>query len=246
MIIFVKARSLPEAWEQSLVKLKEVGKIIDTEYNEKSLDAPATIIIEEPLSEPRIHLRGIVAGTLKGLLEYVDEVVKGIHDHLVDKVGYTYHERLFSYKLPNNLVVNQVEKVVEKLKKVPYTRRAQVITWQPWKDLESEHPPCLQRIWFRIVDNKLIMHVHMRSNDALKAAYMNIYAFTELQKYVAQNVGVDVGYYMHVADSYHVYERDWKWYNTFVEQIISGESRKRWKTVQEYADMIKKLEERKM
>ncbi|MEM4441743.1 MAG: thymidylate synthase [Ignisphaera sp.] len=242
MIVYVYAKSLPEAWEKSLVELKNLGIAIDTEYGEKSIDAPAVIVVEEPFSEPRVHLRGIVAGSLKGLLEYVDEVVYGVHDHLVERFGYTYHERLFSYRLPNGVVVNQIEKIIEKLKKAPYSRRAQAITWQPWKDLETEHPPCLQRMWFRVIDNKLVLHIHMRSNDALKAAYMNMYAFTELQRYVAQQLDVPVGRYIHIADSYHVYERDWKWFNTFVEQIKSGESRKRWRTTQEYIDMIKKLE----
>jgi thymidylate synthase len=241
-VVFVVAKSLPEAWEQSLVQLAEKGTVIDTEYNEKSIDAPAVIVVEQPFAEPRIHLKGIVAGSLKGLLEYVDEVVNGVHDHLVEKFGYTYHERLFSYKLPDGRVVNQIEKVVEKLRKAPYTRRAQAITWQPWKDPESEHPPCLQRIWFRVVDGKLTMHVHMRSNDALKAAYMNMYAFTELQRYVAQRLGVEPGRYIHIADSYHVYERDWKWFKAFVEQIRSGESRKKWRTTDEFIKMISALE----
>lgn len=175
---------------------------------------------------------------MKGLLEYVDEVVKGIHDHLIEKFEYTYHERLFSYKLPDGTIVNQIEKIIEKLRKVPYTRRAQAITWQPWKDLELEHPPCLQRIWFRIIDGKLVMHVHMRSNDALKAAYMNMFAFTELQKYVAEKIGIDIGYYMHITDSYHVYERDWKWFHVFVDQIRKGLTRNRWRTTQEYMKMI--------
>ncbi|MEM0282455.1 MAG: thymidylate synthase, partial [Desulfurococcaceae archaeon] len=135
--------------------------LIDTEYGEKSIDAPAVIIVKNPHSEPRIHLKGIVAGSLKGLLDYVDEVIKGIHDHLVEKIGYTYHERLFNYRLPNDVIINQIDEVIKKLKKAPYTRRAQAITWQPWKDLEAEHPPCLQRIWFRVVEGKLAMHAHM-------------------------------------------------------------------------------------
>lgn len=239
-IIYVNAINLPEAWELSLVELKEVGDVVDTEYGEKSIDATAIIFVKQPFAEPRIHLKGIVAGTLRGLLEYVDEVIQGIHDSLVEKFGYTYHERLFSYKLPNGLIINQIEKVIEKLRKAPYTRRAQAITWQPWKDLETEHPPCLQRIWFRIVNGKLIMHVNMRSNDALKAAYMNMYAFTELQKYIAQQVGIEPGYYLHIADSYHVYERDWKWFNKFIDQIKNGESKKRWKTTQEYLKIIER------
>jgi len=240
-IVIVEADLLPEAWEMSLVQLAEKGSVIETEYGEKSIDAPAIIVLRDPLAEPRIHLKGIVAGSLKGLLEYVDEVLKGVHDHLVEKFGYTYHERLFAYRLPEGTTINQIEEITNKLRKTPYTRRAQAITWQPWKDLYSEHPPCLQRVWFRIMNDKLIMHVHMRSNDALKAAFMNIYAFTELQRYVAQQLGVEPGHYIHMVDSYHVYERDWKWFNKFIEQIRSKESKKRWITTQEYLDLISRL-----
>jgi len=233
-VIFVNAEGLPEAWERSLTQLAEKGLIIDTEYGEKSVDASAVILVKTPFSEPRVHLKGIVAGSLRGLLEYVDEVIKGIHDHLVEKLEYTYHERLFLYRLPGGEVVNQITRVIEKLKKVPYTRRAQAITWQPWRDLASDHPPCLQRLWFRVVNGKLVLHAHMRSNDALKAAFMNMYAFTELQRYVAGQVGVEVGHYLHIVDSYHVYERDWKWFYKFVEQIKTGESRKKWITTSDY------------
>jgi thymidylate synthase len=237
-VVYVEGENLPSAWEKSLIYLAEKGVVIDTEYGEKSIDSPAVILVKSPYSEPRVHLKGIIAGSLKGLLEYVDEVIKGIHDYLVEKTEYTYHERLFTYKLPDGRVVNQIEKVIEKLRKVPHTRRAQAITWQPWKDLISEHPPCLQRLWFRVVNGELVMHTHMRSNDALKAAFMNMYAFTELQKYVAQQLGVKVGYYMHIVDSYHVYERDWKWFYKFIEQIRSGESMRRWVTTEEYYKMI--------
>jgi len=233
-LIYIEASSLPEAWERSLTQLAEKGLIIDTEYGEKSVDASAVILVKTPFSEPRVHLKGIVAGSLRGLLEYVDEVVRGVHDYLVDKLEYTYHDRLFSYRLPSGEVVNQIEVLIEKLKKTHYTRRAQAITWQPWRDLYSQYPPCLQRLWFRVVNGELIMHVNMRSNDAFKAAFMNMYAFTELQKYVAEKLGVEVGYYLHIADSYHVYERDWKWFYKFIEQIKTGESRKKWITTSDY------------
>jgi len=233
-LIYVEAENLPDSWEQSLVQLAEKGTVINTEYGEKSIDAPAVIVVKSPFSEPRVHLKGIVAGSLRGLLDYVDEVVRGVHDYLVDKLEYTYHERLFSYRLPNGVVVNQVEKVIEKLKKAPYTRRAQAITWQPWRDLDSQYPPCLQRMWFRVVDNKLNLHAHMRSNDALKATFMNMYAFTELQKYIAEQLSAEPGYYIHIVDSYHVYERDWKWFYKLVEQVKTGETRKKWITTQDY------------
>jgi thymidylate synthase len=49
------------------------------------------------------------------------------------------------------------------------------------------------------------MNVHFRSNDAYKAGFMNMYAFIELQAYIADRIGVPVGEYVHIADSYHIY-----------------------------------------
>lgn len=242
MFVHVKALSLPEAWEKSIIEVWKKGIIIDTEYGEKSKDIPIAIEIENPFAEPRVHLKGIVAGKLKGLFEYVDEVVKGIHDDKVKEYGYTYHDRLFNYTIGVNLIdipakgskvqfkarTNQIDYIIRKLKEAPYSRRAQAITWKPWIDPNSEYPPCLQRIWCRVINRKLVMHVHMRSNDALKASFMNMFAFTELQKYIAEKVGADVGYYIHIVDSFHIYESDWKWAEKFVEQIESGKSTRYW------------------
>ena len=74
-----------------------------------------------------------------------------------------------------------------------------------------EDPACLQRMWFRIVGDELRLNVHMRSNDAFKAAFMNMWAFTDLQRYVAEEVsrrigrGLQLGPYCHIADSFHIY-----------------------------------------
>ena len=55
------------------------------------------------------------------------------------------------------------------------------------------------------------MNVRFRSNDAYKAAFMNIFALVQLQIQIAEKVSrktgkaVAVGRYCHLADSYHVY-----------------------------------------
>jgi thymidylate synthase len=103
------------------------------------------------------------------------------------------------------LKIDQIAKCVEMLKKCGFTRRAQAITWQPWEDLGISDPACLQRLWFRVQNGKLNMTISIRSNDAFKAGFMNMYAFTELQALVASMVGVEPGEYVHYADSFHVY-----------------------------------------
>jgi thymidylate synthase len=234
--VVARGRVLPEAWEAALLELARRGVEVWTEYGEPSLDAPALIVVDEPLGEPRVHLKGVVAGSLAGLAEYAREVVEG-DDEKVGAYGYTYHERLARYSLPSGVVVDQLSYVVRKLREAGWTRRAVAVAFKPWVDGGSEHPPCLVYIWFRVVGGRLEAHAHMRSNDALKACFMNMYAFTSLQARIAREVGVEPGRYAHVADSFHVYQRDYPWFRAFVRQIESGESRRLWRTTAEYERM---------
>jgi thymidylate synthase len=55
-----------------------------------------------------------------------------------------------------------------------------------------------------------VMHTIWRSRDALKAAFMNMYALTELQKRIANELNVEIGKYVDISNSYHIYERDYE------------------------------------
>ncbi|MBN1555606.1 MAG: hypothetical protein JXA11_12745 [Phycisphaerae bacterium] len=204
---------LPFAWEKAVIACWEEGEQFATEYDKpddpKSRDVTALIHVRKPFEEPGIHRA--FPGGLDDLEKYRGEVLYGVHDHWVDpsvgKWEYTYHERLFEYRVPEKGVYDQIAGVIEKLKEAGHTRRAQAVTWQVWNDMNIGDPSCLQRMWFRVseADGRLHMNVHMRSNDAFKAAFMNMYAFCELQKMVAEAVGVEPGEYMHIADSFHIY-----------------------------------------
>jgi thymidylate synthase len=169
--------------------------------------------ITHPMLEPRIH-RNFPA-SLEDLHEYVQEVVEGTKDHLSDQLDYTYHQRLAAHPESGT---NQIEYIVETLVKTPHSRRAQAITWVPGIDTQKEYPPCLQRIWFRLLEQKdhltLSMNVHWRSRDALKASFMNSFALSEFQKYVCVKLSkkfskpVVYGRIVDVSDSYHVYGKD--------------------------------------
>jgi thymidylate synthase len=55
------------------------------------------------------------------------------------------------------------------------------------------------------------MNVRFRSNDAYKAAFMNMFALIQLQAKIAARIAalsgrtVALGRYVHQADSYHIY-----------------------------------------
>lgn len=229
-ILHVKGKSLPEAWENSLVALYENGARIKTQYdrsaNPPSIDATMGIEIEAPLSEPRIHR--CFPGGLDILEEYRQEVLDGIKDSWIrDKNDptdtrweYTYHERLFSYSYNESNGTekrfDQINDIIEKLSQTPYSRRAQAITWKVWEDLAVHDPACLQSVWCRILADDegvwtLNMNIRFRSNDAYEAAFMNMFAFTLLQQRIADEISkragreVKLGRYYHMADSYHIY-----------------------------------------
>ena len=231
-VLSAAGQCLSEAWEKAVLAVWESGLEIKTEYDKAgdppSKDATVMITVVDPFSEPRIH-RNIPGGP-EELEAYRQEVCLGIHDHWIDpaagKWTYTYHERLFSYSPVVDLrnphsekpfeSVNQIDYVVRKCSESFYTRRAQAITWMPTADPETDDPPCLQRLWFRIVldaegNPVLNMNSHWRSRDLYKAWFMNAYALTHLQKIVADRISgiiekpVRVGRYVDITDSLHIY-----------------------------------------
>lgn len=217
-VINVKGKNIPEAWEKAVIAAWERGTDVRTEYDKKgdlpSKDCTMIMEVEEPMSEPRIHRA--FPGGLGDLEIYRQEVVNGVHDHwlmLEEGWHYTYHDRLFNY--PGcETKTDQMDYVVRKLSQVTYSRRAQAITWNVDLDPPADDPPCLQRIWFRIVGEEepaLNMNTHWRSRDGYKAAFMNIFAITDLQRLIAQRIGdnmgreIRVGRYVDISDSFHIY-----------------------------------------
>jgi len=230
-VLLVRGRTLPEAWEQSVLAVWEKGVQLKTEYDQEkdppSLDATMIIEVEEPFAEPRLHRA--FPGGIEDLEKYRLEVVEGVHDHWIrpeeGKWTYTYHKRLFDYRVAEDLRglerspfagVDQIAYVVDKLTRVPHSRRAQAITWMPTLDPKTDDPPCLQRLWFRLLEDRegvgrLNLNTHWRSRDAYKAAFMNMFALTDLQRMLAEEIGrragkrVLPGRYVDVTDSYHIY-----------------------------------------
>ena len=224
-VLHVEADGIARAWENSLIELHRQGCDVKTEYDKPadppSKDATMIITITDPLSEPMIH-KDFPGGPAE-LQEYVMEVCDGIKDHLVrnpedpkdTRWEYTYHQRLFKYEVPSLKPFDQIELLCQKLAKTAHTRRAQAITWQVWEDNDCYDPACLQSVWCRLLEQDgqrvLSMNVRFRSNDAYKAAFMNMFALVQLQSRIAARVSqltgqeVQLGRYCHMADSYHIY-----------------------------------------
>ena len=230
--IAITADCLPEAWEKAVLAVWDQGLEVRTQYDKPddppSKDATVMITVTDPFNEPRIHKN--FPGGPHELESYRQEVVAGIHDHWIDpaagKWTYTYHERLFAYAPVDDLrnanaarpfaPVNQIQYTIDYLAQTDYSRRAQAVTWMPTADPRTDDPPCLQRIWCRLIADdlgqwSLNMNTHWRSRDLYKAWFMNVYALTDLQRIIAEAIAekrgepVRVGRYVDITDSLHIY-----------------------------------------
>ncbi len=230
-VLNVDEDTIPGAYEKAIKAVWEKGARIRTEYDRPedppSRDATVIITVRHPFGQPRFH-RSFADG-LGGLAEYVMEVVHGAHDYWVKPVEeilkgkeskdtrwtYTYHGRLFEYRIEDK-VVNQIGYMIDKLSKTGYSRRAQAITWNPKLDPPTDDPPCLQRIWGRLCEDEkggyiYNMNTHWRSRDLFKAWFENVIALTTLMRGITEKLsertGKDVrlGRYVDISDSLHIY-----------------------------------------
>ncbi len=239
-VISVTARTLAEAYESALVALYEKGTRFKTQYDKPgdplSMDCTMNITIEEPESDPMIHMA--FPGGIDDLKEYVLEL-KGFKDHWTKNMNvesdtrweYTYHGRLKAYGTWKELIdgssteagdfkIDQIESVIKKLSAQPFTRQAQMITWMPNIDNDCYDPPCLQSLWYRILEDEdgiywLNCNIRFRSNDAWGANFMNMFGFIQFNKEiiaagVAGKTGkvVKLGRLNWQADSFHIYGKD--------------------------------------
>jgi thymidylate synthase len=260
-VLHVEADCIARAWEESLIALNQNGCDVKTQYDKPddppSKDATMVITVTDPLREPMIHKD--FPGGPEELQEYVMEVCEGIKDHLIrDRTNpedhrweYTYHQRLFAYEVPTLAGIDQIELLCRKLAEAPHTRRAQAITWKVWEDNDCYDPACLQSVWCRITEEAdgraLSMNVRFRSNDAYKAAFMNIFALVELQRRIAERVSelsgkpVKVGRYCHMADSYHLYG---SYFKEFADRFLRSLERRNFEQrTMRYADLHEMMDE---
>lgn len=109
---------------------------------------------------------------------------------------------------------DQLTTAIELLKADHNTRQVVLSIWNPEIDLgaKTKDMPCNDMIMFKIREGALHMTVACRSNDAIWGAYgANVVQFSTLQEFVASAVGVSVGIYRQISDSFHVYTDQDAW-----------------------------------
>lgn len=122
--------------------------------------------------------------------------------------GVSFHAP-YGYRIRSHFEKDQIKECVDLFKKDINTNRAVLQVWDCDEDLnfDSKDIPCNDLVFLKVREDKLHITVCCRSNDVIWGAYgANVVQFSMLQEYIAGHLGVGVGEYRQISDSYHIYD----------------------------------------
>jgi len=104
--------------------------------------------------------------------------------------------------------IDQIQQVIEDIKKNPDSRRLIVSAWNP-KEIpvmaKSGLPPCHTLFQFYVADGKLSCQLYQRSADVFLGVPFNIASYALLTMMVAQVCGLGYGDFVHTFGDAHLY-----------------------------------------
>ncbi len=101
--------------------------------------------------------------------------------------------------------VDQIQFVIDTLKKEPTSRRLVVTAWEPGNAQPSKLPPCHYSFVFNAQGDRLNCHLTQRSGDVALGIPFNLACYATLTQMIAQEVGMTVGYFSHMIVDAHIY-----------------------------------------
>lgn len=114
----------------------------------------------------------------------------------------SYASRLYSYMGRKN----QVEWLVDRLRKNPTTRSAAITMFEPLTD--EGYIPCVSMLDFQVLGGELNMTAYCRALDFGCKAYVNLVMLHLIQKDIAEKTGLPCGKLTLIVKSAHFYLRD--------------------------------------
>ena len=102
--------------------------------------------------------------------------------------------------------VDQIQELIEGLKKNPNSRRHILTAWNPSEINEMSLPPCHAFSQFFVSNNKLSCQLYQRSCDMFLGVPFNIASYSLLIHIIAEECKLGVGEFVHSLGDFHIYE----------------------------------------
>jgi thymidylate synthase len=174
----------------------------------------------------KIHLKSIIHELLWFLKGETD--LAYLHEHNVSiwnewaneqgELGPVYGHQWRSWPTPDGRNIDQIQQVIEQLKKTPNSRRIIVSAWNvadlPDESMSPQHnvaqgkmalAPCHAFFQFYVADGKLSCQLYQRSCDTFLGLPFNIASYALLTHMVAQQSDLEVGDFIWTGGDVHLY-----------------------------------------
>ncbi|EKQ53494.1 MAG: thymidylate synthase, methanogen type [Methanobacterium sp. Maddingley MBC34] len=196
MAILIKTSTIKNGWETLVKRVMQKGSEIKDERGSLTLELRNTVVTMNRPLELEIPKGYFWSG--EKLEIYSEQFLSE------DKQGfvYTYGNRLRKHFEG----IDQIGEAIRRLKNCKESRRAISVTWDPPTDTKQEEVPCMILVDFKIREGKLHTTGLWRSHDIYGAWFPNAVGLTHLSKYVAGEVGVEVGSLTIHSISAHIYQ----------------------------------------
>jgi len=199
-----------DAWKSILKEIMENGEDLEDERNlhtKELLNVVVTILdpINSQPPEGYFSSSERYKKIEKQLLE-TDNYVEGIN----------YGKRIrehFGFKLGRNIYsvkIDQIESVVNRLKKDKTSRRATLTVFDPSIDQYMDDVPSMIMVDYKIRKNQLYTSAIWRSHDIYGSWIQNFFGVKGLSKYIANCLNIKLGPIIIHSISAHIYKTNYK------------------------------------
>jgi thymidylate synthase len=144
-----------------------------------------------------------------GIKEFIEKI-KSDENFAKDygNLGPIYGYQWRSWPTPNGEHIDQLNNVIEQIKKTPDSRRLIVSAWNV-ADIDEMAkaglPPCHCLFQFYVVDGKLSCQLYQRSCDTFLGVPFNIASYALLTMIIAQICGLALGEFVWTGGDVHLY-----------------------------------------
>jgi thymidylate synthase len=161
----------------------------------------------------KLHLRSIIHELLWFLagdsnIAYLKQHGVSIWDEWADddgELGPIYGVQWRSWPTPDGGHVDQIEQVVEQIRRNPDSRRLIVSAWNVADLPRMKLPPCHLLFQFYVAEGRLSCQLYQRSADIFLGVPFNIASYALLTHMVAQVCELQPGEFIHTLGDAHLY-----------------------------------------
>jgi thymidylate synthase len=161
----------------------------------------------------KLHTRSIIYELLWFLqgntnIQYLQEHGVHIWDAWADAqgdLGPVYGKQWRSFSGANGKTVDQLQWVIDEIKRNPDSRRLIISAWNPPELADMALPPCHCLFQFYVAQGKLSCQLYQRSADVFLGLPFNIASYALLTHMVAHVTGLEPGEFIHTIGDAHLY-----------------------------------------